>query len=74
MNGTSAMAKVPGGEAALWGLALTCDDLDRAKDTLGDVLSDPKTAVQPGRRIATLRTRDLDISAPIALLSPHPAR
>jgi len=63
----------PGGEAALWGLALTCDDLDLAKDTLGDMLSDPKTAVQPGRRIATLRTRDLDISVPIALLSPHPA-
>ena len=59
------------GEAALWGLALTCDDLDRAKDTLGGMLSDPKTAVQPGRRIATLRTRDLDISAPIVLLSPH---
>ena len=64
----------PGGGAALWGLALTCDDLDLAKDTLGDLLSDPKPAVQPGRQIATIRTRDLDISVPIALLSPHPAR
>ncbi len=62
------------GQAALWGLALTCDDLDVAKGHLGDMLSDPKTAVQPGRRIATLRTRDLDISVPVALMSPHPGR
>lgn len=49
VNGTSAMAKVPGGEDALWGVALTCGDLDRTKDTVGDMLSDPKITVQPAR-------------------------
>lgn len=60
------------GPATLWGLALTCRDLDAAHEALGERLGRPKPAVQPGRRIATLRTRDVDISTPIALLSPHP--
>lgn len=62
------------GPASLWGLALTCDDLDAAATALGDALGGIKDAVQPGRRIATVRTRDLGISVPIALLSPHPGR
>lgn len=57
--------------ATLWGLAITSDDLDAAHEALGDRLDTPKPAVQPGRRIATLRTRDLDISTAIALMSPH---
>lgn len=60
------------GPAVLWGLALTCDDLDTAADHLGDALGSIKPAVQPGRRIATIRTKDLGISVPIALMSPHP--
>lgn len=60
------------GPATLWGLALTCADLDAAYEAMDGRLGPPKAAVQPGRRIATLRTRDLDISTPIALLSPHP--
>lgn len=60
------------GDATLWGLALTCDDLDAAADHLGDMVGRIKTAVQPGRRIATVRTGELDISVPIALMSPHP--
>lgn len=60
------------GPATLWGLALTCDDLDAAHEAMEGRLGPPKPAVQPGRRIATMRTRDLDISTPIALLSPHP--
>ncbi len=59
------------GPAMLWGLALTCADLDAAARRLGDGLGPAKPAVQPGRRIATLRTRTLDISIPIALMSPH---
>lgn len=59
------------GPATLWGLAVTCDDLDTAHDRLGDVLGTPKPAVQPGRRIATLRTRSVDISTAIALMTPH---
>lgn len=59
------------GPATLWGVALTTDDLDAAADALGDHLGGAKDAVQPGRRIATVRTRELDISVPIALMSPH---
>ena len=59
------------GPATFWGLALECDDLDAAAAHLGDSLGEVKDAVQEGRRIATVRTRDLGISTPIALLSPH---
>lgn len=59
------------GPARFWGLALACDDLDAAAATLGDRLSPAKAAVQAGRRIATIRTGDLGISTPLALMSPH---
>ena len=62
------------GPASLWGLALTTTDLDAAGDALGDAMGDAKDAVQPGRRIATIRTRDLGISVPVALMTPHRAR
>lgn len=60
--------------AAFWGVALTTDDIDATADHLGDLCSPPRDAVQPGRRIATLRTRDLDISIAVAFMSPHPSR
>jgi hypothetical protein len=60
------------GPAVLWGLALTCADLDAAAHTLGEGLGPVKPAVQPGRRIATIRTQALGISVPVALMSPHP--
>lgn len=59
------------GPATLWGLAVTCDDLDAAHDRLDGRLGTPKAAVQAGRRIATLRTRDLGVSTAIAFMSPH---
>lgn len=61
------------GPASLWGLALECKDLDAAAAALGDRLGSVKDAVQPGRRIATLKTLDIGISVPIALMSPHAA-
>ena len=60
---------VPDRPTTFWGLALTVGDLDATKDVLGDLLGDPKDAVQPGRRIATLRTGALGISVPIAFMS-----
>jgi hypothetical protein len=57
--------------ARLWGLAITTDDIDSAATRLGEHMSSPKPAVQAGRRIATVRTADLDISTAIALMSPH---
>ncbi|MEM8705988.1 MAG: glyoxalase [Actinomycetota bacterium] len=59
------------GPATFWGLALECADLELAAARLGDALGTVKDAVQPGRRIATVRTRELGISVPIALMSPH---
>jgi hypothetical protein len=55
--------------ASFWGLALAVADLDATKERLGELVSDPKEAVQPGRRIATLRHRELGITVPIAFLS-----
>jgi hypothetical protein len=55
--------------AGFFGLAFTVADLDATKALLGHRLGDPKDAVQPGRRIATLRTRDAGISTAIAFMS-----
>ena len=59
--------------AHFWGLALISPDLDATAEQLGDATSAPKDAVQKGRRISTLRTRDLGISVPVAFMSPHVA-
>ncbi len=59
--------------ASIWGLALVSEDLDASKNTLGALLSDPRDAVQPGRRIAAIRTKELGISVTIALMTPHVA-
>ena len=55
--------------AHFYGLAFTVADLDAAAEVLGDGLGHVKDAVQPGRRIATLRHDRYDISVPIALMS-----
>lgn len=61
----------PGGSgpASFWGLALAVADLDATKELLGDLLGDPKPAVQPDRRIATLRQEPLGITVPLAFMS-----
>lgn len=41
--------------ARLWGLAFLTESMERTQEVLGDRLGDPRDAVQPGRRIATLR-------------------
>lgn len=56
--------------AAFFGLALTVGDLDAAAALLGEGLGSINDAVQDGRRIATLRHRDLGMSVAIALMSP----
>jgi hypothetical protein len=60
-----------GRPARFWGLALVSDDLDETAAAMGDRLGRAKDAVQPGRRIATVHTRDSAISVPIAVMSPH---
>ena len=56
----------------LYGLAFTVADLDATAALLGENLGQVKDAVQPGRRIATLHTLELDISVPIAFMTPEP--
>lgn len=51
----------------LYGLAFTIDDLDATAVMLGDRLGPVKDAVQPGRRIATLRRGTVAI--PMAFMS-----
>ncbi len=57
--------------ASVWGLALTTDDIDATAAQLGELMSEPRTAVQKGRRIASLRGKTLDLSVPIAIMTPH---
>jgi len=55
--------------AAYWGFVVTVDDLDAAVAHLGpDVLGAAKPAVQPGRRIATVRS-SAGLGVPLALMS-----
>jgi hypothetical protein len=61
------------GDPGYFGLAHTVSDLDGLAVRLGDKLGSIKDAVQPGRRIATLRHRDLGMSVATALMTPEPA-
>ena len=55
--------------ARFFGLAHTVADLDATKTLLGEHLPNVKDAVQPGRRIATLRHKELDMSVATAFMS-----
>jgi hypothetical protein len=61
---------VDAGPARFFGLALNVVDLEATKQFFGDRLGSVKDAVQQGRRIATLRHRDVGISTAIAFMSP----
>ena len=54
--------------AFFWGLAFVAPDLDATVAGLGDDVSEARAAVQPGRRIATLR-RSAGLSVPVALIT-----
>jgi hypothetical protein len=57
--------------AQWWGFVLTVDDIDSWWSDVGDsVASAPRDAVQPGRRISTIRS-DVGLGVPIAVMSPH---
>ena len=57
------------GPASLWGITFAVDDLDATAAFLGDRVGRVKDAVQPGRRITTLRGKELGISPAIAFMS-----
>jgi hypothetical protein len=56
--------------AFFWGLAFAAPDLDATVAELGDRVSEIRPAVQPGRRIATLR-RSAGLSLSLALITPR---
>ncbi len=60
---------LPAGPASFWGLVLIVDDIDAAYELIGsERISPPKDAVQPGRRIATIRA-DVGLGLPVALMT-----
>ena len=61
------------GDPGFFGLAITVDDLDAAGALLGEHLGASKDAVQDGRRIATLRHREVGMSVATALMTPEPS-
>jgi hypothetical protein len=58
--------------AFFWGLAFIAPDLDATVVELRDRVSEIRPAVQPGRRIATLR-RAASLTVPVALITPPPS-
>lgn len=57
--------------SSLWGVVFVVDDLESAVNWLGpDAVSAPRDAVQPGRRIASIR-REVGLGLPVALMTPH---
>jgi hypothetical protein len=59
------------GPSSLWGITFVADDIEGAAAFFGANTSPLKDAVQPGRRITTLRHRELGMSVRTALISPH---
>jgi hypothetical protein len=59
----------PDRPARLWGLALLAPDLDATVTALAEHVGAVRDAVQPGRRIATLK-RSARLAVPVALMSP----
>jgi len=61
----------PDSPARFYGLAFVVDDIDATAAALGDLCGDPRDAVQPGRRIATVR-REANLGLPVAFMTPRP--
>ncbi|UMB70582.1 VOC family protein [Mycobacterium paraterrae] len=57
------------GPSTLWGITYTVADIDASAAFFGDRTTRVKDAVQPGRRITTLRHHDLGMSVRTALIS-----
>lgn len=58
------------GPSTLWGITYVVVDIDTTAAFFGDLTSPVKDAVQPGRRITTLRHREFGMSVRTALISP----
>lgn len=62
-------ADAPAGPARFWGIAVAVADLDALAGRLGAHLGAIAPALQPGRRIATLR-RSAGLGQPVAFIEP----
>ena len=58
------------GDDSFWGITFRVGDIDALVESMGERVSAVKDAVQPGRRIATLRGREIGISPAVAFISP----
>ena len=58
----------PDHPARFWGMAVRVEDLEETVQLLGSNVSEIRPAVQPGRRIVTLR-RSAGLTVPLALMS-----
>ena len=54
---------------SLWGLVIATPSFDDLVQSAGDLVSEPKDAVQPGRRISTVKAR-AGLGIPVALMTP----
>jgi hypothetical protein len=61
------------GRASFWGLVFVVEDIDALADQLGEQLGSVKAAVQPGRRIATVRS-SAGLGVPVAFMTPERPR
>lgn len=66
--GTSVAANRDG-PARLWGISFRIEDMEHTASVLGELLGPPRHAVQPGRRIATLRP-EAGLGPAIAFMTP----
>jgi predicted enzyme related to lactoylglutathione lyase len=63
-------AGLPDGPASFWGLVINVEDLDAAAARIGsDGIGEVIAAVQPGRKIATVR-KEVGLGVPVALMTP----
>ncbi|HEV2874533.1 MAG TPA: hypothetical protein VGW14_05235 [Thermoleophilaceae bacterium] len=69
--GGTRIADDPAGPARLWGVSFLVAQLHHTAATLGDLLGEPRAAVQPGREIATLR-KEAGLGPAIAFMTPGP--
>jgi len=61
-------AEDPAAPAGFYGLALATPNIDATARSFGPLLGEVRDAVQPGRRIATVR-RDAQLGLPVAFMS-----
>jgi len=63
------VASDPAGPARLWGISFLVERMDDPAALIGELLGTPREAVQPGRRIATLR-KEAGLGPAIGFMTP----